>query len=64
MSDKEIMDRFMEYGEKITYYYEIVSKRCIKRKYNEKKGMRYLNKLDEWELQFEENLCNEVGVSA
>jgi hypothetical protein len=64
LTEQEVMEKFMDYGDTITHYYDVVAKRCIKRNYKEKKGMGYLKKLDEWEMMFEENLSIEVEMGA
>jgi hypothetical protein len=52
MNEKEVMD----YYEVLLSYYEAIGNRGKKGKLNEKKGMKCLTKLDEWEEHFEELL--------
>lgn len=56
MTEKEVMDYF----DLIMHYYQLVAKRGLKGKYNEKKSVKLLDKLDEWENRFTEYL--ELGA--
>jgi hypothetical protein len=58
-------EQVMAYYDKIMEYYDVIGIHGMKGKYSEKKGLRLLGKLDEWEAYFEELLdSGEMEIGA